>query len=240
MRKATTALVMGIALGGMALGTQAQVTAVDCDLMALVVNVGSQETHLNLYHPGGYLTQPQAENVMDWLFTDGEGNVLHEETLVGENFVSFNHAVPLTDTIFVSVLLTNDVAVLNGNPVACWIEDFLVWEEMEILPGSSVGAWTIGGSVGQDVSETTGLAALNSSAIALFPQPASDRVTLAGLPASGALVIRDLSGQIVHHQRITAPKETLDLLGLQPGMHADQILDGAFHPLATRRLMVVR
>ena len=114
-------------------GIYAQVTSVGCDSMALVVNVGSQETELSLYHPGGYLTWPPSENVMDWSFTDEEGNVVHAETLVDNNFISFSHNVPITDTLFVSVLLTNDSSVYyDGNPVACLIEDHLTWEETEI------------------------------------------------------------------------------------------------------------
>ena len=234
-------LLMSFAFFGMVHWAAAQVTtSVDCVLMGLVVNVGSQENDISLYHPGGYLTSPPSENTMDWLFTDSEGNVIHEETLVNENFVSFNHSVPLTDTIFVSVLLTNDSAVLNGNPVACWIEDYLVWVEMEVIPGTFVGAWTLGGSVGQDVSETTGMTALDPAALELYPQPASDRLTLAGLPASGQLVFRDLAGQTVHLQQVTSPQLVLDLAALQPGMYVVQILNRAGAPLHARRMVVVR
>lgn len=133
---------------------QAQVTSVGCDSMALVVNVGSQETALNLYHPGGYLTWPPSENVMEWLFTDEEGNVVHEETLIDENFVSFGHNVPITDTMYVSVLLTNDSSIYyDGNPVACLIEDHLTWEETEIIPGTFTGSWTLGGALGTYAGE---------------------------------------------------------------------------------------
>ena len=133
---------------------QAQITSVGCDSMALVVNVGSQETALSLYHPGGYLTWPPSENVMEWLFTDEEGNVVHEETLVDENFVSFGHNVPITDTLFVSVLLTNDSSIYyDGNPVACLIEDHLTWEETEIIPGTFTGSWTLGGALGTYAGE---------------------------------------------------------------------------------------
>ena len=136
---------------------QAQITSVGCDSMALVVNVGSQETALNLYHPGGYLTWPPSENVMDWLFTDEEGNVVHEETLVDNNFVSFSHNVPITDTLFVSVLLTNDSSIYyDGNPVACLIEDYLTWEETEIA-GSFFGSWTLGGAVGTYAGEPSSI-----------------------------------------------------------------------------------
>jgi len=136
----------------------AQVTSVGCDSMALVVNVGSQETALNLYHPGGYLTWPPSENVMDWMFTDEEGNVVHEETLIDENFVSFGHNVPITDTMFVSVLLTNDSSIYyDGNPVACLIEDHLTWEETEIIPGTFIGSWTLGGAVGTYAGEPSNI-----------------------------------------------------------------------------------
>ena len=136
---------------------QSQITSVGCDSMALVVNVGSQETALNLYHPGGYLTWPNTENVMEWLFTDEEGNVVHEETLVDNNFVSFGHNVPITDTLFVSVLLTNDSSIYyDGNPVACLIEDYLTWEETEIA-GSFFGSWTLGGAVGTYAGEPSSI-----------------------------------------------------------------------------------
>ena len=110
---------------------------------------------INLYHPGGYLTWPSSENVMEWEFTDSEGNLLHEETLVDYNFVSFDFDIPLTDTMFVSVLHTNDSAWHNGsqNSWACLVEDYLFWEETEVIPGVVQGSWALGGSVGVDVSE---------------------------------------------------------------------------------------
>jgi len=135
--------------------SEAQVTTgVDCDQMGLVVNVGSLPNSINIYHPGGYLTWPSSENVMEWEFTDSQGNVLHEETLVDENFVSFDFDMPVTDTMYVSVLLTNDSAFNNGNPVACLIEDYLFWE-VDTWPnsGEEYGTWTLGGNVGVDVSE---------------------------------------------------------------------------------------
>ncbi|MGB1385081.1 MAG: Kazal-type serine protease inhibitor family protein [Flavobacteriales bacterium] len=132
------------------------ITAVPCDQMSLVVNVGSNPDYINVYHPGGYLTWPPSENVMEWEFTDSEGNVLHEEVLVNNNFVSFSFELPLTDTMFVSVLLTNDSASLNGNPVACLIEDYLYWNETEIIPGTFLGSWTLGGSLGVDANGGVG------------------------------------------------------------------------------------
>ena len=94
---------------------------------------------VSLYHPGGYLTWPGAYNVMEWEFTDGEGDVLHEETLVDNSFqVSFGFDLPLTDTMHVSVVLTNDSAILDGAPVACLIEDVLFWDINTYPNGSGV------------------------------------------------------------------------------------------------------
>ena len=146
-----------VAIFGFGPVSRAQViTTVDCDLMGLVCNVCSQTNMVNLYHPGGYLTWPPSENVMEWEFTDSEGNLLHEETLVDDNFVSFDFDIPLTDTMFVSVLHTNDSAWHNGSQYswACLIEDYLVWE-VDTWPnsGEEYGTWTLGGNVGLDVSE---------------------------------------------------------------------------------------
>ena len=153
-----TFLLLMLAFAFVLQSTQAQVTSVGCDSMALVVNVGSQETALSLYHPGGYLTWPTSENVMEWLFTDEEGNVVYEETLVDENVVSFAHNVPITDTLFVSVLLTNDSSIYyDGNPVACLIEDHLTWEETEIIPGTFTGSWTLGGALGTYAGEPSNI-----------------------------------------------------------------------------------
>ena len=153
-----TFLLLNLAFAFNVHSSHAQVTSVGCDSMALVVNVGSQEAALSLYHPGGYLTWPPSENVMEWLFTDEEGNVVHEETLIDENFVSFGHDVPITDTLFVSVLLTNDSSIYyDGNPVSCLIEDYLTWEETEIIPGTFTGSWTLGGALGTYAGEPSNI-----------------------------------------------------------------------------------
>ncbi|MGB1669888.1 MAG: Kazal-type serine protease inhibitor family protein [Flavobacteriales bacterium] len=145
-----------IGILGFILPAGAQVTtSVDCDLHGLVCNVCSQPDIISIYHPGPYLTWPPATNVLEWEFTDSQGNVLHEATLVDETTVTFSFDLPLTDTLFVSVLHTNDSVFHNGNPYpwACLVEDYLIWEETEIIPGTFQGSWTLGGSSGVDVSE---------------------------------------------------------------------------------------
>ena len=152
-------ITLGLAIAlGMTQITQAQVTTtVDCDLMSLGVS-SSDTGYVILYHPGGYLTSPPSENVMEWEITDSQGNIIHQETLTGESFLLFNHSIPLTDTMNVTVVLTNDSAIHNGNPVACLIEDQLYWEENNIIPEFPFGSWAIlNHSPGVDVSTTSGI-----------------------------------------------------------------------------------
>lgn len=233
-------LVTFVLLAGCLLPARAQVTTtVDCDLMGLVVNVGSDSNSVNLYHPGGYLTFPPQYNVMTWEFTDSEGNLIHEATTQDENFIQVVHNVPVTDTLFVSVLLTNDSAFHNGAPVACLIEDYLVWEETEVIPEVFFGSWTLGGSVGEDVSEPLGIAMIHSRLDA-YPQPANDHVVLEGLPQRGQIVVMDMSGKpclSLHHSQATV---MLDVSGLPVGMFVLHVLDAQGQTFERLKLMVAR
>lgn len=137
--------------------SQDVINSVDCELGGLVCNVCSQPSTISLYHPGPYLTWPPATNVLEWEFTDSQGNVLHEETLVDASTVSFSFDLPLTDTLFVSVLHTNDSTFHNGSeyPWACLVEDYLTWEIYTYPNGTEYGLWTLGapdGGIGVDVS----------------------------------------------------------------------------------------
>ena len=235
------ALVTFVLFSGFLLPAHAQVTTtVDCDLMGLVVNVGSDSNSVNLYHPGGYLTFPPQFNVMTWEFTDSEGNVIHEATTEDENFIHVVHNLPVTDTLFVSVLLTNDSAFHNGAPVACLIEDYLVWE-VDTWPnsGEEYGTWTLGGSVGEDVSEPLGIAMIDSQ-LEVYPQPAKDHVVLEGLPQRGRLVVMDMSGKPCLSLQHTHATAILDVSDLPVGMFVLHVLDARGQILQRLKLMVAR
>ena len=137
-----------------AASSQEVTSSVDCDLMGLVCNVCSQENMISIYHPGPYLTWPPATNVLEWEFTDSEGNVLYETTVVDASTVSFGFELPLTDTLHVSVLHTNDSVFHNGSeyPWACLVEDYLTWEIYTYPNGTEYGSWTLGGGSAVDVS----------------------------------------------------------------------------------------
>ena len=142
------------------------VTCVPCDMLGMSVNVGSQETSISIYHSGQYMTSPDSENVFMWEFTDQQGNILHQDTIVDQQTIAFGHNWPLTDTINVTVHFVNDSANLdnwyisqglptNGNSINCLFEDQIYWETGAPSPW---GSWTfIHNNPGVDLNTPTGI-----------------------------------------------------------------------------------
>jgi hypothetical protein len=162
-------LVLSLALG-LSQITKAQViTAVPCDMLGMSVNVGSQETSISIYHSGGYMTHPRPENIFTWEFSDQQGNILHQDTIVDDSFCNFDHNWSLTDTIFVTVTLVNDSANLdnwyisedlspNGNSINCLFEDQLFWKIDTFASGNPYGSWTfVHDNVGVDMNSTSAI-----------------------------------------------------------------------------------
>ena len=164
MKKILLTLVIAL---GLFQTTKAQViTAVPCDMLGMVMNVGSQETSISIYHSGQYMTHPQSENIFIWEFTEQQGNILHQDTIVDQQTIAFGHNWSLTDTINVTVHFVNDSANLdnwyinqglptNGNSINCLFEDKIYWETGAPTPW---GSWTfIHNNPGVDLNTTTGI-----------------------------------------------------------------------------------
>jgi len=162
-------LIISISLGlSQSLNAQL-ITAMPCDMLGMSVNVGSQETSISIYHSGGYLTNPSAENIFTWEFSDQQGNILHQDTIVDDSFCNFDHSWSLTDTINVTVTLVNDSANLdnwyiseglspNGNSINCLFEDQLFWYIDTFANGTPYGSWTfIHNNTGVDLNTQTGI-----------------------------------------------------------------------------------
>ena len=144
---------------GIAQITNGQViTCVPCDQLGMVVNVGSQETAISIYHSGQYMTHPREYNVFVWDFSDQQGNLLHQDTLVDASTISFSHSWSLTDTIDITVSFVNDSAILsNGNAINCLFEDQIYWKIDTFPTGTPYGTWTfIYNNTGVDLNTLTG------------------------------------------------------------------------------------
>ena len=145
---------------------QGVITSVPCDMLGMSVNVGSQETSISIYHTGQYMTHPQSENIFMWEFTDQQGNILHQDTIVDQQTIAFGHNWSLTDTINVTVHFVNDSANLdnwyinqglptNGNSINCLFEDQIYWETGA---PTTWGSWTfIHNNTGVDQNTQTGI-----------------------------------------------------------------------------------
>ena len=145
------------------------ITAVPCDMLGMSVNVGSQETSISIYHSGQYMTHPRPENIFTWEFSDQQGNILHQDTIVDQQTIAFGHNWSLTDTINVTVTLVNDSANLynwyiseglppNGNSINCLFEDQLFWHIDTFPNGTPYGSWTfINNNTGIDLNTSTAI-----------------------------------------------------------------------------------
>ena len=153
---------------GLTLPTTAQVvTAVPCDMLGMSVNVGSQENFIAIHHSGQYMTHPQSENIFIWEFTDQQGNMLHQDTIIDDANCNFSHSWPLTDTVNVTVTLVNDSANLDnwyinqglpltGQSINCLFEDQLFWYIDTFPNGTLYGSWTfIHNNLGVDLNIST-------------------------------------------------------------------------------------
>ena len=157
---------------------QAQViTCVPCDQLGMVMNVGSSENSISIYHSGQYMTHPQSENIFMWEFTNQQGNIVHQDILVDEATITFGHNWSITDTINVKVHLVNDSANLDnwyisqglpltGASINCLFEDQLYWKIDTYPTGTPYGRWTfIHNNTGVDYNETAGIEELKRTII---------------------------------------------------------------------------
>ena len=147
---------------------QAQViTCVPCNQLGMSVNVGSRESSISIYHSGQYMTHPRTENNFNWEFSDQQGKILNQLSIVNDAFANFAINWSITDTIDVKVHLVNDSAILpNGNSINCLFEDQLYWKIDTYPSGTPYGWWTfIHNTPGVDYTETAGIEELKRSII---------------------------------------------------------------------------
>lgn len=123
-------IIAGLIIAGLPQTTKAQ-TDIPCEQKTWVINVGSIEDHIDIYHSGHYLTWPREENAITWIVTDNQGTIIAQETLIDESRFDFYHNIPTTETMNISAELINETA-----GVACFVEDVLFWDTV-----NSSGRW---------------------------------------------------------------------------------------------------
>ncbi len=213
---------------GLAQITKAQViTAIPCDMLGMSVNVGSSTNSISIYHSGQYMTHPQSENIFTWEFTDQQGNILHQDTIVSDAFCNFSHNWSLTDTINVTVHLVNDSAnldawytnqglPLNGNSINCLFTDQLYWNTGASTPW---GSWTfIHGNPGIDVTNVNESQIVESN-LKLYPSPSFNYLNLEGPKEDYCLQILNIQGQLFHEMKNINGNQKIDVSFLPSGLY---------------------
>ena len=76
--------------------------------------------------------------------------------------------------------------------------------------------------------------------VLLFPQPATDSLTVAGIPSPGSLVIRNVAGQIIRELPVNSPTEELHVGDLETGLYLLHRFSGSGELQETRPFIVER
>jgi hypothetical protein len=203
------------------------ITAVPCDMLGMSVNVGSSTNSISIYHSGQYMTHPRENNIFSWKFTDQQGNILHQDTIVNDAFCNFGHNWSLTDTINVTVHLVNDSAnldgwytsqglPLNGNSINCLFEDQLYWSTGTSTPW---GSWTfVHGNPGFDVTNVNESKQIESN-LKIYPSPTSNYINIEGPNEVYSLQILNIQGQLFHELNNIDGHQNTDVSFLPSGLY---------------------
>ena len=83
-----------------------------CAFVDILVS-SSDTAYVQLYHPGFFNMPSGFANMDAWEITTFAGDIVHEETAGGsfeESFILFDHSVPITDSMVVTMVITNDIS----------------------------------------------------------------------------------------------------------------------------------
>ena len=203
------------------------ITALPCDMLGMSVNVGSSTNSISIYHSGQYMTHPRENNIFSWKFTDQQGNILHQDTIVNDAFCNFGHNWSLTDTINVTVHLVNDSAnldgwytsqglPLNGNSINCLFEDQLYWSTGTSTPW---GSWTfVHGNPGFDVTNVNESKQIESN-LKIYPSPTSNYINIEGPNEVYSLQILNIQGQLFHELNNIDGHQNIEVSFLPSGLY---------------------
>lgn len=172
-----------------------------CDSLGVLVSA-SDSNYVQLYHPGFFMFGAAAnvggfDNVCFWTITDVDGNIIHEAETAGDwenqSFLLFNHDIPVTDTLFVDLVLTSPLEDHD-----CCISDTLVWVETEVLGDVIFGDWNTepgGWNFGMACNVSSVNAPPAMETIQLSPQPASASLRIEGLQGGESIQVLDATGR---------------------------------------------
>ncbi|MCB9184278.1 MAG: hypothetical protein H6591_10190 [Flavobacteriales bacterium] len=201
------------------------------------IQVSSSDTSLvNLYQAGFFLLDSGYANVCVWEVNTFDGGIVHQDTTSGpfpeQAFTGFAHSVPLTDSMAVSLVITNTV---TGS--VCAIQDTLVWIEEEPIPGFPFGSWNVTGQNGGIVTGVAEGPETADAAFTLFPSPATDQVRIDGVPSGSTCTIADAQSRTVRVFMLQDSTERIDVSTFIPGLYLMTLRDARGVLIGIRRFV---
>ncbi len=200
-----------------------------CSSMGLSVST-SDTTSVQLYQAGFFLLPSGFANVCAWEVTTFSGDIVQQATtsgdFPGQAFMAFDHTVPITDSMQVTLVITND-----SSGITCTVIDTLYWQETEVIPGVFIGNWALLGNSG---GLQTGLAdpgSTDRANITVFPSPAVDHVQIRGVGSSYAVSIMNVSGALVATHANMQAGDRVDVAPLPAGVYLMHLSDDRSMPL---------
>ena len=138
--------------------------------------------------------------------------------LFNESFFTFDHNLPTTDTINISVVITNNIA-----GVSCLIEDVLYWEETEVIPGVFTYRWEfLYGNVGSTFSVND----LKPTSISVYPNPSNDLINIKlDDNQLSKIELYDITGKLLFKKNLKANNYVLNIANYPSGIYLLKIFN---------------
>jgi hypothetical protein len=208
-----------------------------CSSVSVAVS-SSDTTYVQLYHPGFFNIPSGFANTCEWEVTTFLGEVVFEDATSGAAFeqglVLFDHTVPITDSMQVTVAITNTI-----EGITCTISDTLYWEEIEVLPGAFIGNWAVLNSEGgvEEVLTSTAEYGREENDFKVFPSPFDNYFQIEGSQDLYSLSILNLSGQVIESYTNVSRLEKVEVSHLPSGMYFVQFQSADRSTFGVKRMV---
>ncbi len=191
-----------------------------CQCSTVSASVSSSDTSfIQLYHAGFFNIPSGFANVCDWEITRFDGSIVHEATTSGNDAfeqgrTDFNHNVPITDSMRVSIIITN-----QAEGISCTITDTLFWQETEVLPGSFIGNWEVLNFAGGEEDQLTSIETGYNESIYISPSIAASTLYFSGNTSGYNFTIFDLNGNTIKSIAGLNNKTQMDISTFSKGIY---------------------
>jgi hypothetical protein len=202
------------------------------------IQISSSDTSLvQLYNAGIFNIPSGFANICEWEVTTFQGNIIHQDITSGEfseqAFSLFNHSVPISDSMEVTLFITN---MVEG--ITCSIVDTIYWEETEVLPGSFIGNWAVLGDYGGVENELlTSVEGIQTrKEIEIQPSLVTNQFIIRNMEANHSIAMFDSMGRKVFDKEVYN-QEALNVSSFETGMYYIHIYDTNGDIIDVKKLM---